>query len=151
MGKHRKKVEKRYPYVTSKKNRFGKCLFRSSWERAFAVYLDRNPEVSNWTYERKIIWYFNPFKKRRSRYYPDFFVKLRNGKEIIVEIKPSGETKKPVKRGRKKQSTFLYETYMYELNQAKWKSCKEYCRKTKREFKVLTELDLFPTKIRRKI
>ena len=79
------------------------------------------------------------------RYYPDFYIKVResNGKikRYIIEIKPKKQTVEP-KMKKRKTKGYIYEVYEYAKNQAKWKAAEEFCKDRMWEFKVLTEEEL---------
>ena len=49
---------------------------------------------------------------------------------------------KPPKKPKRQTKSYLYETYEYARNQAKWKAAVEYCQDRLYEFKVMTEDDL---------
>ena len=80
------------------------------------------------------------YKKYHS-YYPDFIVRTLKGDKILIEIKPSRQTKPP-KTPKKKTRAFMRESYMYIKNQAKWKAAKRYADDNNAKFKLITEKDL---------
>jgi len=129
------KYKGRYPIV-----------IRSSWEKAFCQWCDSNPMVIKWSSESIAIPYYDPVKRRRRRYFPDFFmvVKDKSEKKIeyIVEIKPFKETVPP-KPGKKRKKTRLYEERTWSTNQAKWKAANDFCKKFRYIFKIITEKELF--------
>ena len=94
-----------------------------------------------------MIPYINPIRKRAARYFPDFYmeVKEKDGRIVkyMIEVKPSKETRKPVKRGRKKASTMIYESSTYMINLAKWAQAKRWCDKRGIIFKIVTEKEIF--------
>lgn len=52
------------------------------------LYLDSNPNVEAWTYEKVVIEYLsNSRTKKIRKYYPDFFVRYKDGREEIIEVK----------------------------------------------------------------
>jgi hypothetical protein len=59
----------------------------------------------------------------------------------IIEIKPSGQTKVPVKPD-KLSRRFINEARTYSVNQAKWKAAQEFCDDRNWQFRVLTEKEL---------
>jgi len=124
-------------------------ICRSSWETKMAKYLDLNPNVLAWASEPFAIPYKMPDGSIHN-YYPDYYIKMKVStgeiKELVVEVKPSRETKKPRNNREKKVSTKLYESQMYIKNQQKWAYAKEYCKPRKYEFVILTERDIFPAK-----
>tara|TARA_R110001583_G_C5543127_1_gene399610 strand:+ start:180 stop:617 length:438 start_codon:yes stop_codon:yes gene_type:complete len=127
---------------------FNKIICRSLWERRFCKYLDENRNVIRWCSEEIIIPYYSPVDKKMHRYYPDFYVEMKNKSDgvqtLIIEIKPKKQTKIPTK-GRKRKNTYLRECMTYEVNRAKWKHATAYCKERGWEFKILTEKDLYGT------
>ena len=66
----------------------GECKFRSSWEQKYMIYLDSDPEVKSWSYEKLIIEYIsNTRTKKIRKYYPDFFVEYADGTKKVIELK----------------------------------------------------------------
>ena len=120
-------------------------IYRSSWEFKFLNWLDKNSNVEWYSSEEISIPYWDPVMKKQRRYFPDMVFKSKtsdgSSKVFMVEIKPSKFTKEPVKKSRVTKS-YIREMYMYQLNQSKWKSAREFCADRNIEFKVLTEEDL---------
>ena len=124
-------------------------MCRSSWERMYAQYLDASPFVVEWSSEGNVIPYFDPTRHKQRRYYPDFYVKMKNGrrsKRFLVEIKPYKETKPPTSGRRKSNKTKMYQESTWETNKAKWRAAQKYCKKMGLEFKILSENELFGDK-----
>lgn len=127
-------------------------IMRSSWERILAQYCDNNPNVLMWSSEKIAIPYKHPYLKdskglpKTSRYYPDFIMTVKESEnqivKYIVEVKPSKQTRPPVKRDNRKPSTMLYEEKSWAVNSAKWKAAQRYCDKMGYKFKILTEKEL---------
>ena len=129
-------------------------IFRSLWERAFMTYCDKNKYVLEWSSEELVIPYISPKDNERHRYFPDFWLKIKNKEgqeeELIIEIKPSQFAKAPEikltpKTGRPTK-TYLNALREYTINRAKWESAHKYCEKQNKRFIVLTEEDLFGKK-----
>ena len=120
-------------------------VYRSLWERKFMVYCDRNQNILEWGSEEIALPYRSPIDNRIQRYYPDFYIKVREStgqiKKYIIDIKPSKQCMEP-KVQKKKTKGYIYEVYEYAKNQAKWKAAKEFCKDRMWEFKVLTENEL---------
>tara|TARA_B100001250_G_scaffold382113_1_gene374985 strand:+ start:2795 stop:3235 length:441 start_codon:yes stop_codon:yes gene_type:complete len=120
-------------------------IYRSLWELKFMKYCDSNKNVLKWGSEILALPYRSPVDNRVHRYFPDFYIKVResNGKikEYIIEIKPKKQCIKPVPKKRKTKN-HLYEVYEYAKNQAKWKAAKNFCVDRGMEFKVITEDEL---------
>ena len=120
-------------------------IYRSLWERKFMVYCDKNDNILEWASEEIAIPYRSPIDNRVHRYFPDFYMKVkeRGGKvkRYVIEVKPAKQTKPPVKPKRQTKG-YIREAYEYAKNQAKWKMAKEFCADRQWEFKVVTEKEL---------
>jgi hypothetical protein len=67
----------------------GECKYRSGWELKVMVYLDENPDVESWSYEKTVIEYVSNVRSKKIRkYYPDFLVKYKDGRSELIEVKP---------------------------------------------------------------
>lgn len=133
--KNPKKYVGRYP-----------ILVRSSWERQFFQWTDSNPNVLEWSSEPVGIDYYDPVQSRIRKYYPDAYMKIKtkySTKKYIVEIKPVKDTRMPIRKGKMSEKTLRFQKAVYFTNKAKFYAAREYCKKMKMEFKVLTEKDLF--------
>lgn len=120
--------------------------FRSSWEKKFMIWADRNPNVIRWASEELVIPYFSPVDQQMHRYFVDFVIEVitRAGeqKRYAVEIKPSVQCEPPKQR-TKKTKKYIEELATYTVNQAKWNSAEAFCKKQNMDFIVLTEKHLF--------
>ena len=120
-------------------------IYRSLWERKFMVYCDKNQNILEWASEEIAIPYRSPIDNRVHRYFPDFYMKVKetNGriKNYVIEVKPAKQTKPPVKP-KIQTKGYIREAYEYAKNQSKWKMAKEFCADRKWEFKVVTEKEL---------
>ena len=120
-------------------------IFRSLWERKFMVYCDKNQNILEWASEEIAIPYRSPIDNRVHRYFPDFYMKVkeRGGKikRYVIEVKPAKQTKPPTKPKRQTKG-YIREAYEYAKNQAKWKMAREFCADRQWEFKVVTEKEL---------
>lgn len=124
----------------------GRPRYLSSWELRFFRWCDMNPNVLLWGSENVVIPYVSPVDGRVHKYMVDNFIKIREGENIkkyLIEIKPKKQTQPPTKHGNKKQSTILYETATWAINQAKWQAAKQWCKKHNVIFQILTEEHLF--------
>lgn len=124
---------------------YNNIIYRSSWELKFMKYCDLRESVLQWGSEELIIPYYSPIDKKMHRYFPDFFMKVRNAKgeikKYLVEIKPEKFTKPPSNTKRKTKH-YLTEVNQYIVNQCKWLAAEEFCKDHLWEFLVLTEKDL---------
>ena len=120
-------------------------IYRSLWERKFMVYCDKNQNILEWASEEIAIPYRTPIDNRVHRYFPDFYMKVKetNGKikNYVIEVKPAKQTKPPAKPKRQTKG-YIREAYEYARNQAKWKMAKEFCADRQWVFKVVTEKEL---------
>ena len=120
-------------------------VYRSLWERKFMVYCDKNQNILEWASEEIAIPYRSPIDNRVHRYFPYFYMKVKetNGKikNYIIEVKPAKQTKPP-KKPKRQTKGYIREAYEYARNQAKWKMAKEFCADRQWEFKVVTEKEL---------
>ena len=138
-GKYQPSYPKKY------KGNSSNIIYRSLWERKFMVYCDLNENILEWGSEEIALPYRSPIDNKIHRYYPDFYIKVResNGriKKYIIEIKPKKQCVEP-KVQKKKTKSYIYEVYEFARNQAKWKAAREFCADRMWEFKVLTEDEL---------
>tara|TARA_B100000965_G_C19353126_1_gene652709 strand:+ start:88 stop:522 length:435 start_codon:yes stop_codon:yes gene_type:complete len=120
-------------------------IYRSSWEKVFMRYCDKNSNILEWGSEETIIPYRSPLDQRIHRYFPDFYIKVRDNdgkaKKYIIEIKPKRQVNEP-KVQKRKTKKYIREVMEYAKNQAKWDAAKEYCADRHMEFKILTEDNL---------
>ncbi len=116
-------------------------IYRSLWERKFMLYCDQTTNVLEWGSEEIALPYRSPIDNKIHRYFPDFYIKIRENtgkiKRYIIEIKPKKQTLKP-KVQKRKTKGYIYEVYEYARNQAKWKAAEEFCKDRLWEFKFLT-------------
>ena len=55
---------------------------------------------------------------------------------MLLKLNPKKQTKKPTSKSS------LFECKTYAINQAKWKSYREWCADRRIEFKIITEDEL---------
>lgn len=125
----------------------GGIVFRSLWERRMMDYLDNNLNVLEWGSEEFSILYYNPIKKKTSRYFPDFYAKIKTAygtiETVVIEIKPDIQTRPPVKPvDGKYPRRYKKACVDYVINQAKWEAAKKVCEEAGVRFVVMTEHDL---------
>ena len=123
-------------------------IYRSLWERKVMVYCDKNDAIIEWGSEEVIVPYISPWDGKLHRYFPDFYMKVRQAdgstKKFIVEVKPNAQKKEPVKNPKRKTRKWFGEVKNWGINQAKWKSAQEYCKDQGMEFKIFTEDHINP-------
>ena len=117
-------------------------IYRSLWERKFMVYCDNSVNIIEWGSEEIIITYLSPWDGRLHRYFPDFYIKVRQAdgsvRKMIIEVKPKKQCSPP-KEPKRKTKRYLGEVKTWSINEAKWKYATEWCNKNGMEFKILTE------------
>ena len=138
-GKYKPSLPKKY------KGDPTNIIYRSLWERKFMQYCDSNANVLEWGSEEIALPYRSPVDNKVHRYFPDFYIKVKENtgkiKRYLIEVKPKKQTMKP-KRPKRQTKGYIYEVYEYAKNQAKWKAANNYCKDRRWEFKVLTENEL---------
>lgn len=125
-------AKKKRPKRKRRKSRIGKymstkagvCTFRSSWEKAYFEYLDRNPDIVSFLSEGLKIPYISNVRTGRFRnYIPDLFVMYVDGRKELIEIKPKKRLTQP-------------------KNVKKFAAAREWCLHNGCSFVLLTEIDL---------
>ena len=108
-------------------------------------YCDSNPNVLEWGSEEVVIPYRSPLDNRVHRYFPDFYMHIKesNGttKKYLIEVKPKRQTKPPTKQKRQTKK-YIYEVTEYAKNQAKWEAANQFCLDRRWQFKIITEDEL---------
>lgn len=121
-------------------------VYRSSLEKRVFYLLDTNSSITEWGSESIVVPYISPVDQRVHRYFVDLNFKYRDSKgnivKYLIEIKPFKQTLKPVQTPRKRQRTFLTESYQYAVNLAKWDSATQWANKHGYVFKIITEKDM---------
>lgn len=97
--------------------------YRSSWELKLMKYLDNSNEVEYWTAEPFHIPYISPKDGKQHRYFPDFLVKFKDGRKVLIEVKPQSQWGDPI-------------------NRAKWEQAKKFCEEHLMEWRVMGEKEL---------
>ena len=131
-------------------------IYRSTWECRVMNWLDQNDSIIEWGSEEFSIPYKSPVDNKIHRYFPDFYVKVKQKddtiKVMILEIKPAKQTKPPEKR-KKVTKQYINEVKTWAINRSKWIHAIEYCKdrgwifcvvisENGSEFKVLNESQL---------
>src|SRR6056300_1690030 len=87
-----------------------KITYRSLWERRFMLYCDKSDQIFKWSSEELYIPYLSPKDGEWHNYYPDFVINTKDGRVIVVEIKPNYQK-------------------TWNINKAKWSFAQELCNK----------------------
>lgn len=102
----------------------GKDLrFLSSWEEKFIKFIDITEYIDE-VMEVPPIKYFNTEKNKMSFYFADFFLKLKTGIKVLIEIKPE-------------------RLYYNDIVRIKRESAIKYCKENGYFYITLTERELF--------
>jgi len=121
-------------------------IYRSRWELLVMDRFDKDPNVLWWNSEETIIPYRSPVDGRIHRYFVDFTARMKTTdgktKTVLIEVKPSAQTKPPVIKEGKKDRRYIQEVMTWGVNEAKWKAATEYCKNRGFEFIILTEKEL---------
>lgn len=122
-----------------------RITYRSGWELKVMKFLDLASNIVEWSSEETIIPYQNPLTGRISRYFVDFYAKIKDKtgqiKKYLIEVKRHDQTLPPVQRNKKSKS-LVYQQAEYIKNQAKWQAATEWCNKKQMTFVILTEKHL---------
>jgi len=151
MPKKRKKPSTQYKQGIFKPKNSDKfdgtaAKYRSSYELKFFRWCDDNINVQKWGSENVVVPYLNPLTNKVSRYFVDNFIVLTEGcntKKYLIEIKPKRQTRPPCVNRYRNNKNLIYETNMWEQNQAKWSAADKWAKKHGAEFIILTEKELF--------
>ena len=124
---------------------FTNIVYRSTWECRVMTWLDNNDSIIEWGSEELVIPYRSPVDNRVHRYFPDFYVKVKQKddtiKVMVLEVKPARQTRPPEKK-KKVTKQYIQEVVTWGVNEAKWKAATEFCLDRGWTFKILTEHDL---------
>ena len=149
-----KQIQDFYPLLQHPEKYVGSSKLislRSSYEISYAIRLDNSDDVIEWSSEDIIVWYQYPLNENH-KYFTDFYVKLKNGKEYVIEVKPIHQTIEPIKTLKTSEASYNKACYEFGKNKAKWNAAKEYCKQERDKgrklyFRVLTETDLIKEEI----
>ena len=116
-------------------------VYRSQWEKACFIHLDGNKEVEWWASEEFVVPYFYEVDKKMHRYFIDLSIRYKNGKLLLVEVKPKRQCQPPkVKKPKSKRS--LNEAYTWIMNVNKWEAADKIAKDNGWEFVIWTEDEL---------
>ena len=111
-------------------------IYRSMWERFAFRWCENNKDIKSWVSEETVIPYVSAIDNKWHRYFPDLKINLRDGRTILVELKPDKQTKPP------KTKRNIRESLEYVRNQCKWNAAQKYCEDNGYEFQIWTEKTL---------
>ena len=123
----------------------GHIEYRSSWEKRFCVYADLHSSIIKVSSEPFAIPYLSPLDNKVHRYYIDFYVEMikKDGttEEVLIEVKPHAETKKP-RQNKKNPTAYRRAVETFLRNSAKWDAARAFCEKNGLRFLIMTEFEL---------
>ena len=79
-GYYRPKNPKKY------KGDYKNIFFRSSWEEKFMKYCDTKQYILEWGSEEYVIPYRDPTSGKVRRYFPDFYIKVKEQPSITADV-----------------------------------------------------------------
>ena len=118
-----------------------KVVFRSMWERHCFKWCDENTNIKGWSSEETVVPYFYDVDKKYHRYFVDLKITFKDGKTILVEIKPEKQTNAPHK-GSGTTKRFVSEAMTYVKNMNKWKAAESFAKDRGWGFQIWTEKSL---------
>ena len=121
-------------------------IFRSSWERIFMNWVDKNDKIKKWQSEERCVWYNNPFTKKKARYFPDFIIHYERADGVmmteVIEIKPQRQIDGPPQSPKRKTKSWANEVQTYIINQKKWEAAAKWCEDKGYSFRLISEKHL---------
>ena len=112
--------------------------YRSLWERQVMRWLDSNPNVIGWNSEEVVVRYKCKTDGKMHRYFTDLFIRMKDGKCFLIEIKPKNQTVPP-KQGSRKTQKYIREVMTYAKNISKWEAATEYAYRNGMTFQIWDE------------
>lgn len=130
-------------YPKNKEKFKGNCnpIYKSKLEHKMMMYLDKNPNIIQWSYEKFSIKYVDKSSKpeRLRDYHIDFIAiaKTKNGlQKLWIEVKQDSETRKPV------NESDLKSMKIWLKNKSKWEQAEKTAKQNNAIFKIITEKQL---------
>lgn len=117
-----------------------KVIYRSMWERHCFYWCDMNANIRGWSSEEVVIPYRWDVDKRMHRYFMDLKITYKDGRTILVEIKPEKETAPPKRPDKSKR--YINEAMTYVKNMNKWEAAEQYAKDRGWKFQIWTEKTL---------
>jgi hypothetical protein len=116
---------------------YTKIVYRSLWERHCFKWCDLNKDIKGWSSEETVVPYFYEVDKKYHRYFIDLKITFKDGKTILVEIKPDKETRPPT--GAKRTKKYISEGLTYVKNMNKWEAANKFAKDRNWDFQIWTE------------
>ena len=128
-------------YIIKKPSKYrgdpSKVTYRSHWEKLCFMWCESNPDVKYWSSEEVVVPYYYDVDKRYHRYFIDLKVVFKNGKTVLIEIKPAKETEPPKRPDKSKR--YIGEALTYVKNMNKWEAANSFAKDRGWEFQIWTE------------
>ena len=134
-GKYHVKNPQRYKGDSSD------VVYRSHWEKSCFIWLDEHKDVEWWNSEEFVVRYFYDVDKVWRRYFIDLTIRWKNGKTILVEVKPKKQCQPPKVKKPKSQRS-LNEAFTWVMNCNKWEAADKVAKDNGWEFVIWTEDEL---------
>ncbi len=134
-----------------------RIVCRSTWERGLCRYCDFSDKVKEWSLECVIIPYLDELCIKERKYYMDFYIKLQNGRKLLVEVKPFNQTHAPsgfkknydnLKRLLTEAPSLIHNdrikkkygnVIQFSKNKNKWNAAYKFADEHNLEFQIWTE------------
>ena len=142
-GRYRIKNSEKY------KGDHTKVVYRSLWEKSCMMYFDTSSDVKSWSSEETVIPYIYDVDKKIHRYFMDFKVTWKNGKTVLIEVKPKKETTPP-KKVNVRNKRYMTEALTYVKNMNKWEAANNFAKDRGWDFVIWTENELYDKGIMKK-
>ncbi len=117
---------------------FSNITYRSHWERQAFRWCDNNENIVGWNSEEIVVSYKCKTDGKLHRYFIDLFIRMKDGKRYLVEIKPKKQTQPPKERSRKTKK-YLNEVMTYVKNVSKWEAATAFAGRNGMTFQVWNE------------
>tara|TARA_R110000772_G_scaffold65007_2_gene145147 strand:- start:719 stop:1195 length:477 start_codon:yes stop_codon:yes gene_type:complete len=124
-------------------------IYRSSWERKFMIWCDKNTLVQKWSSEPVAIPYWSKLHNKQRTYHPDFYIKVlkHDGTidNILIEIKPHAQIQKPkppTVNSTKALKNYKFLAEQYVINRDKYIAAQQFANERGWRFVVMTENSL---------
>jgi hypothetical protein len=128
-------------YIIKKPNKYrgdpSKVTYRSHWEKLCFMWCENNPDIRDWSSEEIVVPYYYDVDKKYHRYFVDLKITFKNGKTILVEIKPEKETAPPKRPDKSKR--YIGEALTYVKNMNKWEAANSFAKDRGWDFQIWTE------------
>ena len=120
---------------------FSNITYRSHWESQVFRWCDDNSDIIGWNSEEIVIPYKCKTDGKMHRYFTDVFIRMKDGKCYLIEIKPKKQTQPPKKSSRKTKK-YINEVMTYAKNISKWEAAQDFASRNGLIFQIWDETTL---------